>query len=118
MNIDKEKLLKQVNIDIIFFFLTVIESMISFYIITEKKKSILKIKSISNRSANKLYEFNRNLGFIISVYFFINAYQSYEEAETEEEKNQEGLLLVATFFILIGSAFYLPLGNSNLIIEN
>ena len=37
---------------------------------------------------------------------------------TEEEKKQEGLLTLATFFILIGATLYLPLGNSNLIIEN
>lgn len=115
---DKEKLLNQVNTDIIFFFLSVIQSMIAFYLITEKKKSILNIDGITNNSANKIYKFNRNLNFVISLYFFINAYQSYKEAKTEEDKKQSELLLVATFFILIGSALYLPLGNSNLIIEN
>lgn len=115
---DKDRLLKQVNIDIIFFFLSVIQSSISFYIINEKKKSILKIKSINNKTANEIYKYNRNLNFIISLYFLINAYQSYERAETKEEQEQEGLLLVATFFIFVGSLLYLPLGNSNLIIEN
>lgn len=115
---DKEKLLKQVNTDIIFFFLSVVQSIIAFYLINEKKKSILNIGCISNNNANNIYKFNRNLNFIISLYFFINAYQSYQEAETEEDKKQSELLLTATFFVLIGSTLYLPLGNSNLIIEN
>ena len=74
--------------------------------------------SISNEKANKIYYYNRRLNFIIAIYFFLNAYYSYQNATTEEEKKQEGLLTLATFFILIGAALYLPLGNSNLIIEN
>ena len=118
MNNNKEKLLNQVNLDIIFFFLSGIQSIVSFYIITEKKKSILHIRSIDNNTANKIYYYNRRLNFIICLYFFINAYYSYQNATTEKEKKQSELLVVATFFILIGSIFYLPLGNSNLIIEN
>ena len=55
MNNDKDELLKQVNIDIIFFFLLVVKAIISFYLINEKKKSILNIPSISNEKANKIY---------------------------------------------------------------
>ena len=55
MNNDKDELLKQVNIDIIFFFLLVVKAIISFYLINEKKKSILHIPSISNEKANKIY---------------------------------------------------------------
>ncbi len=54
MNNNKD-LLKEVNIDIVFFFLIIVKSLISFYIITEKKKSILNIPSITNKEANKLY---------------------------------------------------------------
>ena len=43
---------------------------------------------------------------------------SYQNATTEEEKEQEKYLVAATFFILLGALLYLPLGNSNLIIEN
>lgn len=113
-----EKLLKEINIDIIFFFLTAIKAGVSFYLINEKKKSALNIESINNTTANKIYYYNRRLNFIIAIYFFLNAYYSYQNATTEEEKKQEGLLTLATFFILIGAALYLPLGNSNLIIEN
>ena len=115
---NKDELLKQVNIDIIFFFLLVVKTMISFYLINEKIKSILNIPSISNDTANKIYYYNRRLNVIIAIYFFLNALYSYQNAETEEEKKQEEYLVIATLFILIGSLFYLPLGNSNLIIEN
>ena len=49
---------------------------------------------------------------------FLNAMYSYQNATTEEEKEQEKYLVAATFFILLGALLYLPLGNSNLIIEN
>ena len=53
-----------------------------------------------------------------AIYFFLNAMYSYQNATTEEEKEQEKYLVAATFFILLGALLYLPLGNSNLIIEN
>ncbi len=118
MNTDKEKLLQQINIDIVFFFLTIIESLVSFYLITEKKKSVFHGNSINNNTANNIYKYNRRLNLIICIYFFLNAYISYQNATNEEERHQEGLLVIATLFALIGSIFYLPLGNSNLIIEN
>ena len=55
---NNKDLLKEVNIDIVFFFLIIVKSLISFYIITEKKKSILNIPSITNKEANKLYYYN------------------------------------------------------------
>lgn len=110
--------LNKVNTDIIFFFLSLVVALISFYLINEKKKSILNIKCISNNTANKIYYYNRRLLLIVSLYFFLNAYNSYNDAKTEEDKKQINLLIVATFFTLIGSVLYLPLGNSNLIIEN
>ena len=114
----KENLLQEINIDIIFFFLATIRSIVSFYLINEKKKSALNIKSIDNTTVNKIYYYNRRLNFIIALYFFINAYTAYKNKTDEEEKKQEELLVLATFFILIGASLYLPLGNSNLIIEN
>ena len=113
----KEDILKQINIDTIFFFLSTVQSIISFYLINEKKKSALKIPSIDNNIANKIYYYNRRLNFIIALYFFLNAYYSYNIAESED-KEQELLLVTASFFNLIGSLLYLPLGNSNVIIEN
>lgn len=108
------KELNQINIDMIFFFLAFIKSSISLYLINEKKKNALNIKSIDNNISNKIYYYNRRLNFIIALYFFINAYKSYQETKNDEDK----LLMVATLFILIGSSLYLPLGNSNLIIKN
>ena len=118
MNDDKEKLLKQVNIDMIFFSLATVAALVSLYLITEKKKSILNIEAITNQKANKIYLYKRILKFIIAGYFFLNAYYSYKEEENLGDKKQEELLVIATFFLLLGAAFYLPLGNSNLIIEN
>ncbi|MBQ8193159.1 MAG: hypothetical protein IJZ46_03710 [Bacilli bacterium] len=118
MNNDREKLLKQANLDIIFFFLTVVAALVSFYLINEKKKSILNIDCITNKQANKIYRYNRILKFIIAGYFFLNAYYSYKEREEFSDNQQEELLVAATFFLLIGALLYLPLGNSNLIIEN
>ena len=117
MNNDKDELLKQVNIDIIFFFLLVVKAIISFYLINEKKKSILNIPSISNEKANKIYYYNRRLNVIIAIYFFINAYQNYQNSDPNNNIGEK-YLVAATFFILIGALLYLPLGNSNLIIEN
>ena len=50
-----EKLLKEINIDILFFFLAAIKAGVSFYLINEKKKSALNIESINNTTANKIY---------------------------------------------------------------
>ena len=117
MNKNKEELLKQVNLDIIFFFLLVVSAGISFYVINEKKKSILGIDCIDNETANKLYYYNRRLSVIIAIYFLLNAYSNYVTDENPDNKNQDKLLLLATIFNLIGSLFYLPLGNSNVIID-
>lgn len=114
----KEDILKQINIDIIFFFLSTVQSLISFYLINEKKKSAIHIQSIDNDTANNIYYYNRRLNFIIALYFFINAYYSYQIATSEEDKKQELLLVAASFFNLLGALLYLPLGNSNVIIEN
>ena len=118
MNEDKEKLLNQVNRDILFFFLLVVTALVNFYVINEKKKSILGIDCIDNDTANSLYYYNRRLSVIIAIYFLLNAYHSYKQKEGIEDKKQEELLIIATLFNLLGALFYLPLGNSNVIIEN
>ena len=115
---DNTDLLKQVNIDIIFFSISLAISITSFYLINEKKKSILNIDCISNDNANNIYKVSRRVYVIVCIYFFLNAYNNYKNVTKEEDKKQAVLLLVATSFILVGSLFYLPLGNSNLIIEN
>lgn len=118
MDRNKEELLKQVNLDIIFFFLLVVSSIVNFYVINEKKKSILGKDCIDNDTANRLYYYNRRLAVIIAIYFLLNAYISYKRKEEGENTKQEQLLIAATLFNLIGALFYLPLGNSNVIIEN
>ena len=117
MNEDRQELLNQVNRDIIFFFLLVVSAGISFYVINEKKKSILGIDCIDNDTANKLYYYNRRLSVIISIYFLLNAYNNYITDENPDNINQDKFLLLATTFNLIGALFYLPLGNSNVIID-
>ena len=117
MNKDKQKLLNQVNRDIIFFFLLVVSSIVNFYVINEKKKSILGKDCIDNDTANRLYYYNRRLAVIIAIYFLLNAYNNYITDENPENINQDKFLLLATTFNLIGSLFYLPLGNSNVIID-
>lgn len=116
-NNNKADLLNQVNRDIIFFFLLIVTAMVSFYVINEKKKSILGIDCINNDTANKLYYYNRRLSVIISIYFLLNAYNNYVTNENPENTSQDELLLLATFFNLLGALAYLPLGNSNVIIE-
>ncbi len=103
---NNKDLLKEVNIDIVFFsFLIIVKSLISFYIINrKKKKSILNIPSITNKEANKLYYYNRRLNVIIAIYFFINAYNNYQDSDPNDNTG-ERYLLAATFFILIGSLF-------------
>ncbi len=118
MNTDRQKILDQINLDIIFIFLEVIAAMVSFYLINEKKKSALKKKSISKEEADRIYKYNRRLNVIICLYFFLNAYYSYKTEEDITNQKQNELLLVATFLMLIASLLYLPLGNSNIIIEN
>ena len=123
MNEDKIEELKQVNVDIIFFFLTIIASFISFYLIIEKKKSIFNENTITNDNANKVYRFNRYFLFFIEFYFLANSYYYYKKLENQEnvspeEWKQAKLLFIANIFAFISALLYLPLGNSNLIIEN
>ncbi len=112
------KELKQVNTDIIFFFLVLVQSLISFYIINEKKKSILNIPCMSEETTNKIYYYNRRLNLIISIYFFINAYNSYKNIQEEENKEGAKLFVAATLLSLIAAILYLPIGNSNVTIDN
>ena len=113
--------LKQVNADIIFFFLSVVTSFTSFFIINEKKKSILNIPHLNARNANSLYRKNRLLIVIVALYFFLNAYYSLKR--DLQKGNDDGvihddiLLLISTGLSFIAALAYLPLGNSNVIIK-
>ena len=114
--------LEKINTDILFYFLLVISSGISFYIINEKKRDILDRCNNSKDVLNKMYIFNRRLIVFVNIYFLINVYNSYKEAInrdniSESELYQTKLLFWGVVFGFIGSLFYLPITNSNFIIK-
>ena len=114
--------LEKINTDILFYFLLVISSGISFYIINEKKRDILDRSNNSKDVLNKMYIFNRRLIVFVNIYFLINVYNSYKEAInrdniSESELYQTKLLFWGVVFVFIGSLFYLPITNSNFIIK-
>lgn len=114
--------LEKINTDILFYFLLVISSGISFYIINEKKRDILDRSNNSKDVLNKMYIFNRRLIVFVNIYFLINVYNSYKEAInrdniSESELYQTKLLFWGVLFGFIGSLFYLPITNSNFIIK-
>ncbi len=114
--------LEKINTDILFYFLLVISSGISFYIINEKKRDILDRSNNSKDVLNRMYIFNRRLIVFVNIYFLINVYNSYKEAInrdniSESELYQTKLLFWGVVFGFIGSLFYLPITNSNFIIK-
>lgn len=122
MKNDIDGKLEKINTDILFYFLLVISSGISFYIINEKKKDILDRSNNSKDVLNKMYIFNRRLIVFVNIYFLINVYNSYKEAInrdniSESELYQTKLLFWGVVFGFIGSLFYLPITNSNFIIK-
>ncbi len=117
-----ERELERINTDILFYFLLLISSGISFYIINEKKKGILEREMMSGESLNEMYIFNRRLIVFVNIYFLINVYNSYKEAInrddiSESDLYQTRLLFWGVVFGFIGSLFYLPITNSNFIIK-
>lgn len=122
MKSDIDEKLEKINTDILFYFLLVISSGISFYIINEKKRDILDRSNNSKDVLNKMYIFNRRLIVFVNIYFLINVYNSYKEAInrddiSESELYQTKLLFWGVVFGFIGSLFYLPITNSNFIIK-
>ena len=122
MKNDIDGKLEKINTDILFYFLLVISSGISFYIINEKKRDILDRSNNSKDVLNKMYIFNRRLIVFVNIYFLINVYNYYKEAInrdniSESELYQTKLLFWGVVFGFIGSLFYLPITNSNFIIK-
>lgn len=122
MKNDIDGKLEKINTDILFYFLLVISSGISFYIINEKKRDILDRSNNLKDVLNKMYIFNRRLIVFVNIYFLINVYNSYKEAInrdniSESELYQTKLLFWGVVFGFIGSLFYLPITNSNFIIK-
>lgn len=104
--------LKQINTDIIFFFLLVICSIVSFSLILEKKRTILKTNKYSEKNQNDMYHFNRLIILIIAIYFVINSYTALENMKKNNDpnmKNQENVFL-ASCLTLVAAYIYF---NSN-----
>ena len=74
MKNDIDGKLEKINTDILFYFLLVISSGISFYIINEKKRDILDRSNNSKDVLNKMYIFNRRLIVFVNIYFLINVF--------------------------------------------
>lgn len=116
---DEDKL-NDINKDIVFFFFLVITSLVSFYIINEKKKMLFNINNLNKEELNKLFRFNRYFIIFIDIYFVINAYNTLIEFinnnEDEDTIKEQFILLMANVFFLIGALLYIPLTNSDSII--
>ena len=119
---NKDKNLKDINNDLIFFFLVIITSFIGFYIVINKKRQILNLNCISNEALNKLFKSKIYLTLIVNIYFVINAYNSLEEikkrkgVESQEYKDQI-VVMSANTLILIASFMYLTISNSDYVIS-
>ncbi len=110
--------LNQINLDILFFFLLVVASIISFYIIVEKKKRIQNQPSISDKTSNQIYNFNKKLIIFIDIYFLLNAYLSLQRLNqntkaTKKQINDQKILVISNLLALIAALLYLPLQSSN-----
>lgn len=116
-NNQKEEL-NQINLDILFFFLLVVASIISFYIIVEKKKRIQNQPSISDKTSNQIYNFNKKFIIFIDIYFLLNAYLSLQRLNqstkaTKKQINDQKILVISNLLALIAALLYLPLQSSN-----
>ena len=115
-----ENKLNEINCDTVFFFFLVITSLVSFYIINEKKKTLFNINNLSKDELNKLFRYNRYFIIFIDIYFVINAYNALVEFindnKDEETIKEQFILLIANVFFLIGALLYIPLINSDSII--
>ena len=90
--------LEKINTDILFYFLLVISSGISFYIINEKKRDILDRSNNSKDVLNKMYIFNRRLIVFVNIYFLINVYNSYKEAINRDNISESELYQTKLLF--------------------
>lgn len=120
MNIDKDKL-KNIDINIIFFFLLNITALMSFYIVINKKRELLNLKNIGRDNMNKIFQTSHYMQIIINIYFVINAYNALEriienDNYDEEEYNTQLTILVSNVLFLIASIMYLPIMNSKYVL--
>ena len=120
MNINNNKL-KNIDINITFFFLLTLTSLMSFYIIINKKRELLNLKNIGKDNMNKLFQYSHYIQIIVNIYFVINAYNALEQIKNndnynEEEYNTQLTVLVSNVLFLIASIIYLPIINSKYIL--
>lgn len=118
IDIDKDKL-KEINNDIIFFFLLIVISIMSFYIAINKKKDLLNLKHASYEELNKIFQTSHILQVIVNIYFVINAYNALEKInknKNEEQYNTQYIVLVANVLVLISSLMYLPILDSEYVL--
>lgn len=114
--------LKEIDRDLLFFFLIFISSLMALYIIYNKRNKALNKKCASDDSLNNLFRIRIYIAIIVNIYFVINAYESLEKIKKKdnysiEEYNSQMTILIANVFILIGSFMYLSLTNSDYIIS-
>ncbi len=117
---DEDTDLKQVNTDIVFFFILVVCSIVSFSLIIERKKTIYHTSRLTEQEQYYIYKVNRFIIMIVAIYFVINAYTSLQEMKEKKEderqiKKQENILL-ATIAFFVSANLYFTYGGARTLI--
>lgn len=112
---------KEINNDLIFFFLSIISALIAFYIVIQKKRQINGLPSLSYEDKNKLFQFRIYLVIFIDIYFVINAYNALMRIKNkdnydDEEYNTQLIVLVSNVLILIAALMYIPIKDSSYVL--
>lgn len=119
-NIDETRL-KEINNDLIFFFLLTMASFSSFYIVINKKRELFGLNNIGRNNMSKIFQFSHYLLIFVNIYFVINAYNALERIKNDQNFNEENYntqltVLVSNVLILIASIMYLPIMNSEYVL--
>lgn len=119
-NIDETRL-KEINNDLIFFFLLTMASFSSFYIVINKKRELFGLNNIGRDNMNKIFQFSHYLLIFVNIYFVINAYNALERIKNDQNFNEENYntqltVLVSNVLLLIASIMYLPIMNSKYVL--
>lgn len=119
-NIDETRL-KEINNDLIFFFLLTMASFSSFYIVINKKRELFGLNNIGRDNMNKIFQFSHYLLIFVNIYFVINAYNALERIKNDQNFNEENYntqltVLVSNVLLLIASIIYLPIMNSKYVL--
>lgn len=106
--------LRKINIDIVVFFLLVVSTGISFYLVNEKKKRLLHKKCLSENEENNIYHINRTVILIIAIYFVINSYNSFKESPNN---TNDKLIFYASIAALISAYLFYQTNSSSSLID-